>query len=261
MQLRRIEWEKIQQPEEKQFLKMLSDHEYRFEMQRRSLFTDFYQIGWMKDVLCRYLGHEQLPGLVFIGGYEEAERTVAGFVDEYGLDEEPIRALRIDVRTGLGKPLSHRDYLGALLGLGIERSKVGDLIIDEDGAYMIVKPPLDDFIQWNLTGIGRYQQLTITPVSCDEIKVSQPQIKAIRGTVASLRADSVFALAFGVSRSTVVKLLQNEKGLRFGSTVTANTLLKEGDVCVLRGYGKFRLGQISGLTKKDRLSIEIEKYV
>lgn len=259
--LKRIVWDKIQHPEEKQFLKILSDHERKFGMQRRSLFTDFYNVDWMKDVLYRYLGYDHLPGLVFLGGYDQAERAVAGFVDEYGLDEEPISALRIDVKTGLGKTLSHRDYLGALLGLGIERSKIGDLLIDADGAYMIVKPPLDDFIQWHLTGIGRYQNISITPIDCDAIEVITPNMKNIRGTVASLRADSVFALAFGVSRSTVVKLLQNEKGLRFGSTVSVNTVLKEGDVCVLRGYGKFRLAQIGGPTKKDRLSIEIEKYV
>lgn len=255
-----LDWERVKTPEEKQFLKSLIEYEKKFVTQNRSLFTDFYNKDWMQDVLQRYLGCTQQPGLKYFGGYEDAERAVAGFVDEYN-EDEPICALRINVKTGPQKALSHRDYLGALLGLGIERSKLGDIIIDEQGAYLIVKPPLDEYIQWNVTSIGRYSQIEIRQIDFSEIKAVKPTTKAIRGTVASLRADSIFALAFGISRSTAAKLLQHEKGLRFGSSIESSTILKEGDVCVLRGYGKFRLENIGGQTRKDRISIAIEKYV
>ncbi|MGL4344113.1 MAG: YlmH/Sll1252 family protein, partial [Cellulosilyticaceae bacterium] len=208
----KIDWEKIQQPEERQFLKLLVEYEQKFERQNRSLYTDFYNCGWIKDVLVRAIGYSTVPGLVLYGGYEDSERVVAGFEDEYVYGEVPVKALRIQVKTGMGKPLSHRDYLGALLGLGIQRSKVGDLIVDAEGAYVIVKQPLDEFIQWNLTGIGRYGQLEVMPIEIGEIELPKLVTKTIRGTVASCRADSVFALVFGLSRTSVAKLLQNEKG-------------------------------------------------
>lgn len=255
-------WRQIAQPEEKEFLQKLLAAQSKAEKQYRCIATDFYARAWMDQVILQYLGQQYHNTLKFFGGYEDAERQSVIFGVEEDFEVElPIGALCITVKTGIGKPLTHRDFLGTLLGLGIERSKIGDILIEPFGAYVIVNKELEDYISCHLTHIGRYGQIEIESIGFDEIALGEKKVKEITGTVQSLRADSIFALAFGMPRGGVVKLLQADKGKCNGMPVKVADLLKEGDIGTLRGYGKMKLVQINGQTKKDRTHIKIEKYI
>lgn len=258
----KINYTLVREAEEKYFLKMLDAYSVKAETQQKNFFTPFYQEDWMREVIQKYIGLEQLPEVRFFGGYTEAERKVLGFMtQEIKKEDLPITALKIEVKTGIGKSLSHRDFLGALLGLGIHRSKIGDIMIKPFGAYTIVSTDIAEFIGWSLTSIGRYGKLTVEEVDLETIEIDRPETKRIETTVASLRADALFAVAFNLSRTSVAKLLQNDKGKCNGMNVAASTLLKEGDRGVLRGYGKMKLTAVHNRTKKDRLHVTIEKYI
>lgn len=248
--------------EEKQFVKTIMDYAQRANKQNRPFFTDFYNRDWMNSILSQYVPRESYVDYAFFGGYEEAERQILA-VTPYEISHEDfeVGALQIEVKTGLGKELSHRDYLGAILGLGIERNMIGDIVCYKSGAYVIVLTSMIPYIRSQLFSIGRYQKVIVEEISLNDLQIEKPKTKEISTTVSALRMDAVTAAAFGLSRGECTKLIQGEKARRNGLSVTASELLKEGDTITLRGYGKVRLKAINGYTKKERLHITIEKYV
>ena len=149
---------------------------------------------------------------VSFGGYELAERQMAAFIPDalylrYGkknlTTEEigyPFCALRIEpMNKKFAEELTHRDYLGAVLNLGIDRSRTGDIIQEESGAVIFVHNDIADFISENLFRI-RHTSVTAQIASLSEVTYV-PRYEEIRGTVASVRLDSLLALAFYSSRT------------------------------------------------------------
>lgn len=204
------------------------------------------------------------------GGYEAAERQIAAFLPDALYYEEnfisydweyPISCLEIrPLNEKFSDALGHRDYLGAILNLGIERLKIGDILIDEKCAYLFCRDNMAAFIAEELTRIRH------TSVICRQIPAREfsytPKAETIRGTVASVRLDSVLALAFRSSRSSLVKLIEGGKVFVNGKMVVSNGYtLKENDVISARGLGKFRYLGMTAQTKKGRCYVEIEKYV
>lgn len=252
----------IKDPKEKMFIKTVLEYSSKADNQNKPFFTDFYNVEWMKQTIQKHISIKNMLEYKFFGGYDYAERQVLGIFPAYDTANIfPIGCLKINVKTGIGKPLSHRDFLGALLGLGLERDTIGDIMIKPFGAYVIVKSNMMDYISYSLTGIGKYQNLEIAEVCFEELELETPKLKEINTTVASLRIDVVTAAGFGLSRTACTKLIQNDKAACNGITVSSSYVLKEGDIVSLRGYGKIRLKQLNGITKKDRFHICIEKYI
>ncbi len=197
------------------------------------------------------------------GGFEDAERRVIVFLpdymDELSEDDDPLALLRVTSPKG-SKKLTHRDYLGSLLGLGIDRAVTGDILVREDGADIVVLKSISEFLLANYSQAGRNSlRAQILPVS--EIRLASQNIKQKRDTVASLRLDSVVSSAFGLSRGkaqdAVAAGLVFVNGLQ---TVKADRPVEEGDRIVLRGMGKAVLRGVGGQTRKDRTQILIDKY-
>ena len=252
----------IKNIEEKQFVKMVLDDTRRASQQNRVLLTDFYNKEWMESLLNQYIPQRFDVQYTFWGGYEGAERQRL-CISPYEIQEKDfeIGVLRIGVKVGIGKRLSHRDYLGALLGLGIERCVIGDIILKDWGAYVITEGAMLPYLRGQLGSIGRYQKLIIEEIEPNALDIEKPQTKEVSVVVSALRADAVVAAMFGLSRSECAKLIQGDKAKRNGLSITVSTLLKEGDTITLRGYGKVRLVTVNGYTKKNRLHITLEKYV
>lgn len=252
----------IKDDTERQFVKTVMTSTQKAFLQGRPFFTDFYNEDWMQSLILQYVG--QPPDVIyrFYGGYPEAERKILVISpDEIPEEACGIGALKIEVRTGVGKALTHRDYLGAILGLGIERRLIGDIMIKPFGAYVIASEVMLDYIRSQLTGIGKYHKLDVKVIPLEEIAVESPQVKEMNVTVSSLRADAVLAVSFGISRSECTKLIQGDKAKQNGRAVSGSGLIKVGDTLTLRGYGRIRLKSVNGQTKKERFHITIEKYI
>jgi len=202
-------------------------------------------------------------GFFFEGGYEEAERKILIVYPEYLKDQPfkvPLEALRI-------KPLdpdeypSHRDYLGSILGLGISREKVGDILVSRSGADVILKEEVTEFVGLNLVRVGG------TPVSVEEIslrEILQPErrFKEIKSTVASLRLDAIASLAFGLSRSKIAPFIKGENmKLNFKAVKDPSTPVKEGDVISGARLGRAKVVEIGGQSKKGRIYVKLHKYI
>ena len=208
---------------------------------------------------------QELSGLKLesFGGYETAERQMAAFVPDALLfcPEYPIACLRITpLHKRFAEKLSHRDYLGAVLNLGLERSRTGDILVEEEKAFLFCQRNIADFICENLTRI-RHTAVTARPVE-EESFSYEPNQQEITGTMASVRLDSLLSLAFKASRSSLTGLIGAGKVFVNGRLTTSNGChIREQDIISVRGMGKFRFaGQLS-VTKKNRICVLIHKYI
>ena len=197
------------------------------------------------------------------GGYNDSERQMAAFLPDalYYTHFYPIQILKIEpLQKKFTESLTHRDYLGAILNLGIERSKLGDILVIEDFAYLFVQESLADYICNGLTRI-RHTSVNVTKEDSQSFTYV-PKYKEITGTVASVRLDSLLSLAFGSSRSKLVNLIEGGKVFANGKLMTTNSYqVKEGDIISVRGLGRFRYNGIQSQSRKGRYFISLYKYI
>ena len=157
------------------------------------------------------LGASGHPAHLFYGGYEGAERTVCAFLPDWlegadwaaDPDSCPVRAIRC---TWSGVKLSHRDFLGAILGLGLDREKVGDLLVGDGVCDILALEEITDFLLLHLDQAGR-AKLKAAPLPLDRLEPPEVKVKAIRDTVSSLRLDAVAASGFSLSRGRAAELI------------------------------------------------------
>lgn len=205
------------------------------------------------------------------GGYENAERQMAAFIpdalsyhtEDFSLSEYfPICCLKISpLNLKFSEDLSHRDYLGSLMNLGVDRSKMGDIVIQEQSALLFCEEKLAEYLTKEMTRV-RHTAVNCQVCSCGEIQY-EPKLKKLTGTVASVRLDALLSLAFQSSRSSLTGMIEGGKTFVNGKLVTSNGYrLKEGDLISVRGLGRFRYCSVSGSpSKKGRYFVEIEKYI
>ena len=198
------------------------------------------------------------------GGYESAERQMAAFVPEALSYEQdyPIACVKIQpLNKKFSEDLTHRDYLGAVLNLGMERSKTGDIIPWEENMVIFIHRDMSELLLHELKRI-RHTSVSAVEFPAEEINNYTPGYEEIRGTAASVRLDSLLALAFSSSRTKLSGLIEGARVFVNGRLVTSNGYQpKPGDVISVRGMGKFRFAEEGGRTKKNRQCVVLYKYV
>lgn len=253
----------IQEPKEKELLKRMLDLAYRAQKTYSIAYTDFvdpFLLGKIKSYRLELLG----LNLSSYGGQGHSERHIIALAHEdLDIKEEdfPIDYLKIAVKTGIGKPLSHRDYLGAIMGQGIEREKIGDLIIQEDEAFVMAHSDIAEYVLHTLDTVSRYGKVTCSLVSKTDIPSLELEYQSIDGTVSSPRADAILARGFHLSRGAVAKLIAAERAMCNGAIISQATPINEGDICTLRGHGKMKVNTIGSVTKKGRIRVNIHRYI
>ena len=199
------------------------------------------------------------------GGYPDAERKIAVFTPGYDVDFSGllsvIRAEHSEKSSASvsGRALSHGDYLGALMGLGVKREVIGDILVRPDGADIVVISDMADHLAEGLVKAGR-SNLSTSVLSIGELIVPARETKTIRDTVASLRLDNIVSSAFGISRSKASEAILS--GLVFVNHIEqlkTDKQISEGDLITLRHKGRARLAEIGGTSKKGRISVLIER--
>ena len=197
------------------------------------------------------------------GGYELAERQIAVFRPEAPVfyADYPVACLKITpLNAKFAEELNHRDYLGAILNLGLNRSCLGDILVEEKAAYLFCLERMADFIRDNLTRI-RHTSIYVERMEAGEFHY-EPRYQELCGTVASVRLDKLLSLAFQASRSSLTGLIEGGKVFVNGKLVTSNGYEpKEGDLVSVRGMGRFRFQGVGGQSKKGREYVTLWKYI
>ena len=189
------------------------------------------------------------------GGYEDAARVMLCFGEEASF---PICAIRI---TGRGiETLRHGDYLGAVLSLGIERARVGDIVLREEDTIAFLDVSVASFVAESLREVGG-SYVACEILETDDVKVER-RFEEITGTVAALRADSVLSVMLNTSRTKAVDYISAQRFyLNQVLCTKCDKEIKENDILTVRGFGKAYLEGISGRSKKGRLFITLKKYI
>ena len=204
-------------------------------------------------------------GLTAFGGCEDAERKMLVFLPDY-LDEgslyeddSPIVCLRATYFEG--DSLSHRDFLGALMGAGIGRETVGDIYAGKGSCDFFVTAEIAPYILQNFSSAGR-TKLRLEQIPLTDAAIGEPEVKEIRDTVASLRLDSIISSGFRIGRSLAVQHIAVGKAAIDGLPCDKpDKTVSEGAKISVRGLGKIKLITIHGQTKKGRIGITIHRYV
>lgn len=214
----------------------------------------------------RVLTQRLLPELElhFFGGHQSAERTMACWLPDY-LDESfftedgPVAAVRA---TYFEKDkLTHRDFLGSLMGSGIKRETVGDIYVGEGTCDFLVTREILPYVLQNLVSSGR-TKLHLEQIPLEALALPQVTVKEIRDTVSSLRLDSIVGSGFNMARGKASALIETGKvSLNDLPCMKPDKQLSEGDRISARGFGKLILTTVGGRTKKDRISIVMEKLI
>ena len=221
-------------------------------------FTHFLDLNQIQ--LARIAAGRQNANVAFWGGYDQAERCMAAFYTDEPpqWDDWPIQIVRMTWRAQFGSP-THRDLLGALMALGFERERIGDIALDKEQAYLFAERDMADYIVSSLTSAGRVTIRCAKVDGADDLP--EPEGREVRVVVASLRLDAVLAAAFSLSRAEAARLITQGKvlvnqleTLRVDFTVPEHALLS------LRGTGRIRLDEIAGETKKGRTALRLFVY-
>lgn len=207
----------------------------------------------------------QSQELIFFGGFPDAERRMLCYVPEY-LDESslyeedsPLVCLRASFFDG-DSP-NHRDFLGALMGCGIGRETVGDILVDSGSCDFFVTAEIAPYIEQNLTDAGR-TRVSVSRVPLSQVRVPEAKVQVIHDTVSSLRLDSVVSSGFRIGRSLAVQYIHAGKAAVNGLPCEKpDKAISDGDRISVRGLGKIALANVGGQTKKGRISVDIHRYL
>lgn len=226
------------------------------------LFTDFLSPAELSD--CAEVLEKNRMRYESFGGTEMAERAVIKFgsEEELGYDVEyPISCILVEPNLEkFAEELSHRDYLGSILNLGIERDVIGDIYIKGKTGYVMCLSKMADYIAENLVKIRHtYVKCRVTE---EMPKALEPEFENSVVSVSSERCDIVLAKLYHISRTEAGDLFREKKVCVNGRVVESNSKnLKEGDVVSARGYGKFVYRGVLGVNKKEKYRVSVDKYV
>ena len=227
-------------------------------------FMDPYRRSLCLSHLCK-MGQGTAQTVLFYGGYDEAERVIAIFLPDnndsfYQITVLPLSCLKI---TCSGKnTLSHRDYLGALTGLGITRDKFGDIVVSPDmknTAFVVVKSEIADYVCQNFRQAGK-ARAECSICDFDELFKNLTQPREYSINVASMRVDNILASAFNLVRSEAKSLISRKKVfINWRLCTSPDKKVAEGDTITLRGKGRVRIGEIKSTTRKNRIVMGVYK--
>lgn len=212
-------------------------------------FLDPYEIYLSKSLLNRF---DDITYKI-IGGYEGAERNILIIFPAYLQSEiigEEISGIEIN---NIGEGLIHRDFLGSILNLGIKREKIGDILVHDNSAHIIVKSEIGDFIIYNLERI-KNKVVDVSEIPLNKIEAPVVKFKDITISVSSLRLDAIISGVHNLSRGKSIGLIESQEvKVNWENIKRPSTEIKVGDVISVRKHGRIILQEISGYSKRGKL--------
>ncbi len=225
------------------------------------------RVSILADRLLRHIGASENE-YFFDGGYDGASRKILVFVPDYmtaeecrAADNSPLRFVRVSYYKEY--TLTHRDFLGSLLGDGVTREVIGDILVNDSvkTTDIVVIDNILSYMLHSFFTVGR-AKIDCNEIERTELFAPEQKTETVKDTVASLRLDGIISAALGMSRDKASQAVS--RGLVELNHFPCNKgekLLSEGDAVTVRGFGKFVLSQVGSLSKKGRIFVEIKRFV
>lgn len=228
-------------------------------------FLDMYQISLIENFL-RKINFENYQ---LFGGYAESERKILIVYPEKYSERmieknynKMLKIIRIELPEEEHGKYSHRNYLGGIVKLGLKREKVGDILVSDDGADIIVVEDFVEILKKELPSLTRFENSKIAIEELSNIRKKEIKIEEVSIIVPSLRLDNIVSDLARTSRSKAAQIIAQERVFINGQNETKlSKQLKLNDVITIRGKGRFVIKEFTGTTRSGRTVIKIEKYV
>ncbi len=259
--------EKYKKEEERLLISKLFDKINLTEKQNKIQNTDFLspiELNLLIDIL-NIIGYKNY---VIYGGIENAQRNMIIIYPnkleiifkENKFDYNNIcNCIRI---TNNSEEYTHKIYLGGIIKLGIKREKIGDIIVFQNGADIIVNKEITNFLISNLQELTRFKKSNIDVIDISEVTQKEQEYKDLKITVSSLRLDNIVSELAKTSRSKAIELLKQEKVFINYKNETKNTkIVQYMDIITIRGVGKFIIDEILGNTKSGKIILMVKKFI
>lgn len=230
-------------------------------------FLDMYQ----KKISQEILNVEREKNYIFYTACDGAEKNILILYPEKYNEifennrfdySKIVKLIRITLPNELKGTYSHRDYLSGVMKLGIEREKIGDILVFEDGADIVVSEEICKYILNNLGQLTRFSKAKIEELDISQIRKPIIKKQEARITVSSIRLDNIVAELANCSRTLANEIIESQRVfVNYENEIKNSRLLHEGDTIVIRGKGKFNLLKMDGETKKGKQAIIVEHYI
>ena len=232
--------------------------------------TDFLDMH-QKAVVEKVLKSQKITNYICYGGYSNAERVMLVIYPEK-LEEvfnnnqydfnNIVRVVKVTLPNEMRGKYSHRDYLGAVIKIGLKREKVGDIIVNLDGADLIVSKDISKYIVDSFKELTRFSKSDIYEENIEKLNITEPKTEVLNIIIPSMRMDSIVSELIRTSRSKALEIINAERVFVNSEVITKNSkMLKENDIITVRGKGRFKIIKILNSTKKGNLVLEVEKYI
>lgn len=228
-------------------------------------FLDMYQVSIAET----FMRKNNIKNYVLYGGFEDAERKILIlYPEDYTIEmveknySKIIQVIRITLPEEEEGKYSHRNYLGGIVKLGMRREKVGDILVSDYGADILVKEETAESLKQELGTLTRFQNAKIEIVELSELKKQEIKLEELSIIVPSLRLDNFISDLARTSRSKAVEIINSERVFINGQNeMKASKQIKQGDIITIRGKGRFFIKEFSGNTRSGRTIVKVEKYV
>lgn len=249
-------------PDERSFIDQVDDWLQRVRRDHAIKLTDFLDPRQQFIVQSLTNRYDDIQ-VLFDGGYEDAERKRGWIAPDYRRAEDAefnISVLSITSNDRKLADLDHGDYMGAILGLGLKRDKIGDIHVLAEGCHCLAADETIDYLDVHLRQVHRVNVLTEI-VSINELNVGPVTLDEITFTAPSLRLDAIISEATRQSRSKVMLPIKaGHCRVNWKVETDPAASLSEGDLISLKGFGRYKILTIGGKSRKDRIHISVGKY-
>lgn len=247
--------------EDKIFASKIRDKIKQYMATKRSVHTEFLDMAEL-GIVQKVLNAERIIDYYISGGYTDAEMKMLILGDSNENVDEYIKCIEINLPQEVYGKYSHRDYLGTIMSFGFERNRIGDIIVLDTKAYIMVCADLADYVQYMLNQDKKFKKAKIDIIPCSNIQDFKREFETKIITLNTPRLDSIVAQLANTSRANAEKLLNLGKVFINCIQETKSTkLVREKDILVIRGIGKFEIEEFCSQNRKGKLVVKVKKYV
>ncbi len=262
-----VESTKLQKDIDKLLIAKVLDKLKIVQAKNRVENTDFLDLA-QKSIVEEILNKRKDENYLFFGGYKQAERTMLVLIPFETSNENNdkifsniMSAIRVSLPKELIGKYEHKSYLGAIMKLGVKREKIGDILVRDDGADIIISSEIEKFLINSLGTLTRFQKAKIEKINLEDINYIEKEKQIIKINVPSMRLDAIVGELAKVSRSDANKYIEQERVfVNFKLELRNSRTIEENTIITIRGKGRFTISKILGETRSKRINLEVEKW-